>query len=515
MHNIARLILAAALFLSGSMAAQTASSPQTLNNAAPVGPYSDAQGVLRYFKISLPAGATNASFAITGASGDCDLYVKRGAVPTTSAWDFRPYLSSSNETVNVATPTAGDWFIMLRAYRAYSGVMLSARFDAPVVNPNPTVAAAAPTFSPAPGSYNGQVSVALATATANAVIRFTTNGTTPTSASEVYNAPILLTSTGTVKAITQATGFLNSTVTSGVFTVTNSIQTLTKDVPVAGLGGAQGSMKNFKFAVPSGMTRMTLTMAGATNATGDADIYVKYGSQPTLSSWDQRPYMSRSNETVEIANPAAGDYYIMIHGYSAYTAVTLTGTYTGTVTTGKPDLLFWAGSMNPRITTETFAATDCAVVEQAVPEGTHKLLRFTTETRNVGTADLVLGNPSSNPSFVWGSCHGHYHFNSFAAYRLLNTAGQVVRTGNKVGFCLMDISRHSSSANPSSRFTCSNQGIQAGWGDIYSSSLTGQWVVITGLPAGNYILEVEVDPMNYIAEADETNNTTRVNVTIP
>jgi hypothetical protein len=514
MNTLAKLILALSVLLPWLAQAQTAAAPQVLGNGVAVTSLSGAQGSLRYYQISIPAGAPSASFAITGSSGDCDIYVKHGSVPSTSSWTYRPYLSSSNETVNVTQPAAGSWFIMLRGYSAYSGVQLRAAFQPPVVTPNPT-AAAAPTFSPAPGTFNGQVNVALATTTPNAVIRFTTNGSNPTSASEVYNAPIMLTASATVKAIAQAPGFVDSAVTTGSYTVTNAIQTLAKGVPVDNLSGAQGSQKNFKFAVPSGMTSLTISIAGASGATGDSDLYVKYGSQPTLSSWDYRPYMSRSNETVQVANPAAGDWYIMLNGYSAYTAVTLTGNYSGAVVTGKPDLVFWAGSMNPRITTETFAATDCAVVEQAVPQGTHKLLRFTTETRNVGTADLVLGNPSNNSSFVWGSCHGHYHFNSFAAYRLLNTAGQVVRTGNKVGFCLMDISRFGSTANPSSRYNCSSQGIQAGWADVYSSNLTGQWVVVTGVPAGNYVLEVEVDPMNFIAEADETNNITRVNVTIP
>jgi hypothetical protein len=506
------LCLAAVLCFAADGLAQTATAPQTLSTGVPVGPYASSQGALRYFRLAIPAGASSASFVISGTSGDCDLYVKRGAVPTTSVWDYRPYLSSSNETVNVTAPAAGDWYVMLRAYTAYSGVTLTAKYQ---VTTQPTPVAAAPTFTPAPGSYSGQVYVSLATTTPGAVIRFTTDGSTPSTSSEVYNAPLMVTSSLTVKAITTATGYTTSTVSSGAYTISNAIRTLTKDLPVPNLTGARASQALFKFSVPAGQTSLNINITGASTATGDCDLYVKRGAVPTTSVWDYRPYMSRSNETVQVSNPAAGDWYIMLYGYTAFTGVTLTGSYSGSVVTGKPDLIFHAASMSPRITTETFSATDCAVVEQAVPEGTHKLLRFSTETRNIGTADLVLGNPANNSSFVWGSCHGHYHFNSFAAYRLLNTAGQVVRTGNKVGFCLMDISRHNTAANPSPRYNCSNQGIQAGWADIYSSNLTGQWIVITGLAAGSYILEVEVDPMGYIDEADETNNITRVNVTIP
>jgi vibriolysin len=61
-----------------------------------------------------------------------------------------------------------------------------------------------------------------------------------------------------------------------------------------------------------------------TGTSGDADLYVKYGSQPTLTSWDYRSYGSTSNETITIANAWQGRYYILLHGYSAATNVKLT-----------------------------------------------------------------------------------------------------------------------------------------------------------------------------------------------
>jgi hypothetical protein len=204
-----------------------------------------------------------------------------------------------------------------------------------------------------------------------------------------------------------------------------------------------------------------------------------------------------------------------VQAYTAYSGATLTASVSGTATTGKPDLRINVATLSPRITTETFSSTACEIEEGTIVAGTRKLLRFNTQTENVGTADLVLGNPAVNPKFEWAGCHGHYHFRSFAEYRLLDSSGSLVRTGRKVGFCLMDITRINNSANPAARYTCSNQGIQAGWADIYSSNLSGQWIDITGLPAGSYSLEITIDPMNLIDELDETNNLTRVNVTVP
>lgn len=518
--SILILVLALGLIAGASARGQTASAPQAIASGSTVGPFNDARGVMRYFTLTVPAGATSARFAMTGTSGDGDLYVKRGSIPTFSSWDQRPYLNNSVETVTLTNPTAGTYYIMVHAFTAIQNVTLTVSHNAsgtttPAPTPAPTQplpVTATPTFSTSPGTYTGQVSVGLACATPNAVIRFTTNGTAPTAASEVYNTPIVLTATKTIRAIAFATDHQASSAISGTFTIQGGVISLSNNVARTNLSGARGSKLNFKFAVPAGQTQLSFRI---TARSGDADLYVKYGQLATTSVWDQRPYLNNSNETVTIMNPRAGDYFIMINAYTAYSGLSITAVHTGApIAQGLPDLVFHPGTMNPRITTETFSANSCEIQEGTITAGTHKLLRFSTETRNIGTGDLVLGNPSTNPHFNWGSCHGHYHFNSFAQYRLLDANGQLVRTGHKVGFCLMDITRNSSSANPSPRYNCSNQGIQAGWADVYSSSLSGQWIVITGLPAGSYILEVEVDPMGLITEADETNNITRVPVTI-
>jgi hypothetical protein len=63
--------------------------------------------------------------------------------------------------------------------------------------------------------------------------------------------------------------------------------------------------------------------------TGDADLYVKYGSAPTTSSHDCSPYTSTANEQCPFNNPQAGDWFIMVNGYSTSSIYTLTATYSG------------------------------------------------------------------------------------------------------------------------------------------------------------------------------------------
>jgi outer membrane protein OmpA-like peptidoglycan-associated protein len=80
-------------------------------------------------------------------------------------------------------------------------------------------AAAAPTFTPAPGSYTGAQQVTLASATPSAKIHYTTDGSVPTAASPVYTGPIPVSGDTAIRAVAVAPGLPDSSVTSGGFYV--------------------------------------------------------------------------------------------------------------------------------------------------------------------------------------------------------------------------------------------------------------------------------------------------------
>ncbi len=101
--------------------------------------------------------------------------------------------------------------------------------------------------------------------------------------------------------------------------------TLTNGTPVTGLSGASGSTSFFTLAVPAGATNLSFAMSGGS---GDADLYVRYGSAPTTGSYDCRPYKAGNSETCNISNVQAGTYHVMIRGYSAYSGVSLVGSFT-------------------------------------------------------------------------------------------------------------------------------------------------------------------------------------------
>jgi hypothetical protein len=81
------------------------------------------------YTLDVPAGASNLTISIAGGSGDADLYVRLGSAPTTSSYTCRPYKSGNSETCTFAAPTAGKYYISVRAYATFSGVSLSTNYN--------------------------------------------------------------------------------------------------------------------------------------------------------------------------------------------------------------------------------------------------------------------------------------------------------------------------------------------------------------------------------------------------
>jgi pseudolysin/vibriolysin len=77
-------------------------------------------------------------------------------------------------------------------------------------------------------------------------------------------------------------------------------------------------------AVPGNASGLSFQQSGGT---GDSDMYVKFGSAPTDTVYDCRPYVSGNAETCNIATAQAGTYYVRLKAYSSFTGVSLVGRY--------------------------------------------------------------------------------------------------------------------------------------------------------------------------------------------
>ncbi|WP_437924028.1 trypsin-like serine protease [Sorangium sp. So ce291] len=90
------------------------------------------------------------------------------------------------------------------------------------------------------------------------------------------------------------------------------------------LSGSAATWQHFTINVPAGTPMLNVHSSGGT---GNADLYVRYGSQPTTSIFDCRPFMNDSNESCNFNNPAAGTWHVSLRGASSsFSGVSLKST---------------------------------------------------------------------------------------------------------------------------------------------------------------------------------------------
>jgi len=98
---------------------------------------------------------------------------------------------------------------------------------------------------------------------------------------------------------------------------------LENGVPVSGISAPQGQELRYVFDVPADASSYTVQMTG----NGDADLYTQMGSEPTVDSYDCRPYEGGSNEICTGAVPPSGQLHVMVRAYTAIANVELTASY--------------------------------------------------------------------------------------------------------------------------------------------------------------------------------------------
>ncbi len=356
-----------------------------------------ATGQKLYYKTTLSASATSLVVKLNGPSGtDFDLYVKKGAQPTTSSYDVRGYTSTSVETCTINSPTAGTFYTMVYAYSGTGSFTLTATTS----GGGSTTDTTAPTLS----------SIAATKTSSTITVTWTTNEPATSQikygTSTSYGMTTALDTTLVTSHSVTLTGLLSSTTyhyavmskdaagnlaTSTDRTATTSAATptttaLTLGQLASGTISTSGGTAYYSVAVTTTASKLVVTLDGPTGT--DFDLYVKLGSNPTTSSYTVKADTSSPDEVATVNNPSTGTYYIMIKAYSG------TGAYTI-----KADLVTEAADTTAPVVSITNPAAGATV------SGTVSITISATDASGISSYQILIDgvSKSTSSSYSWNT----------------------------------------------------------------------------------------------------------------
>lgn len=306
----------------------------------------------------------------------------------------------------------------------------------------------------------------------------------------------------------------------------------------------------------------------------DLDLYV-YGPDGALAA--SSAGIVSSAESVLMRSPRNGDYRVVVVPASADGLSYEGAAEVEYLPRRRPvrDLLPDLVSLDPRsLRFETSAYLAQAPVpavpggcypEETAEQGARRCLRFDQIVGNTGDgpfelryrmdgvaaaqtralAQRIYASDGTHrdrraDTYVFHPTHAHFHYVNFAQSHLwhsdatgarLGTAP--ARSGLKNGFCMVDVENIGfgergdaartyvppacttpTAVDPATREVAMVNGISVGWADVYNWFLPGQYIEVSGLADGFYVLETVVDPGGTIAETDDTNNASSILIRI-
>ena len=170
---------------------------------------------------------------------------------------------------------------------------------------------ATPTFTPAAGAVDSGTTVAIACSTAGAEIHYTTDGTTPTSASAAYSTPIEITAATTIKAIAIKSDMADSSVGSASYTIKPA--TLYRWVGLYNMvDDGEGDVDPaYKLTTANASTLIT----GVSWI--EANVYNSAAGSVVKSVADTKSWGTASNEKLFRSNAQAETGYQFVYAYPA------------------------------------------------------------------------------------------------------------------------------------------------------------------------------------------------------
>ena len=297
----------------------------------------------------------------------------------------------------------------------------------------------------------------------------------------------------------------------------------------------------------------------------DVDLYV-YGPDGKLAA--KAAHIVSMAESVLIQTPANGTYRAVVvptgaeaTRYEGYAEVEF-APQVSPLRSLLPDLVPHRPS-NLHIATDAYlfqlgapSMPGGCYPEETLEQGARRCLRFDQAIANHGDGpfelryrlDGLLTDPNLNQriyrsdgsfwerkadTYEFHPTHAHFHYKNFAQAKLWRADADgrrigraPVRTGRKNGFCMEDVENYAfgekgdaartytppecvtpSYINLAGREASMVNGISVGWADVYNWFLADQFIEISGLDDGYYVLESVADPADTVVEIDDSNNT--------
>ena len=266
------------------------SGPFSLSGSATVEAIAIASG-------STASSAASVSYAVQGQTAVPTITPSAGTYPAPLSVTITPavagtpiYYTTNNTTPTTSSTLYSGPFSLSNSATVEAIAIASGSTASNVASTSYTVQGqtAVPTITPVTGTYGSPLSVTITPAVAGMPVYYTTNNSTPTSASTLYSGPFSLSSSATVEAIAIASGSTASSAASMSYTVQGRTATPTI-TPVAGTYGSPLSV--------------TITPAVA----GTPIYYTTNNTTPTTSSTlYSGPFSLSSSATVEAIAIANG-----------------------------------------------------------------------------------------------------------------------------------------------------------------------------------------------------------------
>ncbi len=252
--------------------------------------------------------------------------------------------------------------------------------------------AATPAFTPAPGPYTSTQTVTITDGTTGAAIHYTTNGTTPTSTSTLYSAPLTVNATTTIEAIAVASGYSNSAVASATYTISaaKTPQTIAfgaaPALTVGGTGTLNATASSGLAVTFTSTTTSICTVSGSTVTGVAAGSCVVAANQAGNATYAAAPQVT---QTIAVGKVSQA----ITFGTAPAVTVGGTGTLSATASSG---LGVTFTSMTTSVCTVSgsavtgVAAGSCVVAANQAGSATYNAAPQVTQTITVGKGSQTI-----------------------------------------------------------------------------------------------------------------------------